>query len=325
MFVVHREPEGKPDMEFRMHESGLHYFDPRDSEFIFVNTVSENKAGFTKRQIKEAEVARSLNSKLNYPSWKDFKWIIRSNQIKDCPVTVDHVDTALKIWGKNVAALKGKTTRTKPDPVARDFVKVPVELLKLHKEVYITADLFFVNKIPFFLMLSRKICFTAINHLADRTVPQIFKVFKEIYQYYLQRGFRITTVHADGEFAPLKVLIESLPGGPLVNLASPDEHVPEIERRIRVVKERSRAARHSLATIPTYPKALDDTHCAQCCQDAQFLYYRKFTKSLTSVGFIIPYDPCVANKIVDGTQMTICFHVDDCKLSHRSSRANDIN
>jgi hypothetical protein len=120
MFVVHREPEGKPDMEFRMHESGLHYFDPRDSEFIFVNTVSENKAGFTKRQIKEAEVARSLYSKLNYPSWKDFKWIIRSNQIKDCPVTVDHVDTALKIWGKNVAALKGKTTRTKPDPVARD-------------------------------------------------------------------------------------------------------------------------------------------------------------------------------------------------------------
>jgi hypothetical protein len=61
MFVVHREPEGKPDMEFWMQKSRLHYFDPRDSEIIFVNTVSENKAenkaGFTKRQIKEAEVA----------------------------------------------------------------------------------------------------------------------------------------------------------------------------------------------------------------------------------------------------------------------------
>jgi hypothetical protein len=110
-------------------------FDPRDSEFTYVNTVSQNKAGFTKRQIKEAEVAQSLYSKLNYPSWKDFKWINRSNQIKDCPVTVNHVDTELKICGKNVAALKGKTTRMKPDPVARDFVKVPVELLKLHKEV----------------------------------------------------------------------------------------------------------------------------------------------------------------------------------------------
>ncbi len=217
-------------MEFWMHKSGLHYFDPRDREFIFVNTVSKNKASFTKRQIKEVEVApRSLYSKLKYLSWKDFKWIIRSNQIKDCPVTVEHVDTALKIWGKNIAVLKGKTTQTKLDLVARDFVKVPVELLKLHKEVYITADLFFVNKIPFFLMLSCKICFTAINHLADRTVPQIFTAFKEIYQYYLQRGFHITMVHADGEFAPLKVLIESLPGGPMVNLASPNEHVPKIE------------------------------------------------------------------------------------------------
>jgi hypothetical protein len=57
---------------------------------------------------------------------------------------------------------------------------------------------------------------------------------------------------------------------------------------------------------------------------ASLLYYRKFTKSLTSVRFKInPYNPCVANKIVNGTQMTICFHVDDCKLSHHSSRAND--
>jgi hypothetical protein len=93
---------------------------------------------------------------------------------------------------------------------------------------------------------SRKICFTAVNHLADRTVPKIFKAFKEIYQYYLQRGFHIKTVHANGEFVPLKPLIESMPGGPMVNLASANEHVPEIERKIRVVKERCRATRHSL-------------------------------------------------------------------------------
>jgi hypothetical protein len=41
-------------------------------------------------------------------------------------------------------------------------------------------------------------------------------------------------------------MIESMPGGPGVNLASSNEHVPEIERRIRVVKERCRATRHSL-------------------------------------------------------------------------------
>jgi hypothetical protein len=51
---------------------------------------------------------------------------------------------------------------------------------------------------------------------------------------------------------------------------------------------------------------------------ASLLYYRKFVKILTDIDFIInPYDPCVANKIIEGKQMTICFHVDDCKLSHR--------
>jgi hypothetical protein len=73
-----------------------------------------------------------------------------------------------------------------------------------------------------------------------------------MYQYHLQRGFHITTVHADGEFAPLKTLIEAMPGGPKVNLESANEHVPKIERWIRVAKERCRATRHSLPfhTIP---------------------------------------------------------------------------
>jgi hypothetical protein len=183
---------------------------------------------------------------------KDFKWVIRSNQIKELPVTIKVIDVAMKIWGKNITALKGKTTRSKTHPVARDYVKVLKELLKIHKEVFLTTDIFFVNKIHFFLTLSHKICFTDFNHLADRTVPQILKAFKEMYQYYLQRGFHITMVHADGKFAPLKTLIKSMPGGPMVNLASANEHVLEIKRRIRVVKERCRATWHILLfhTIP---------------------------------------------------------------------------
>ena len=36
-----------------------------------------------------------------------------------------------------------------------------------------------------------------------------------------------------------------------------------------------------------------------------------------------PYDPCVANKMVHGRQMTIMWHVDDVKSSHVDSRVND--
>ena len=57
---------------------------------------------------------------------------------------------------------------------------------------------------------------------------------------------------------------------------------------------------------------------------ASLLYYRKFVASLTEIGFELnPYDPCVANKMIDGKQMTVCFHVDDCKISHRKRQAVD--
>jgi hypothetical protein len=57
---------------------------------------------------------------------------------------------------------------------------------------------------------------------------------------------------------------------------------------------------------------------------ASLLYYRKFVKSLMNIGFIInTYNPCVANKIIEGKQMTICFHVDDGKLSHRKKKLMD--
>jgi hypothetical protein len=52
--------------------------------------------------------------------------------------------------------------------------------------------------------------------------------------------------------------------------------------------------------------------------------YRKFVKSLTSVDFTVnPCDACVANKMINGKQMTICWHVDNAKMSHVMPKAMD--
>ena len=64
MFIVHQEAEDKPNMEFRMHKSGLHYYEPRDKHFSFIKTVSGNKEGYNQRQIKSAKVARTIYAKL---------------------------------------------------------------------------------------------------------------------------------------------------------------------------------------------------------------------------------------------------------------------
>jgi hypothetical protein len=57
---------------------------------------------------------------------------------------------------------------------------------------------------------------------------------------------------------------------------------------------------------------------------AGLLYYRKFSSSLEKRGFVMnPYDPCVWNKTIKGKQITICFHVDDCKISHVGEKVVD--
>ena len=75
----------------------------------------------------------------------------------DFPVTVQDIDVSHKILGKSVPALKGNTNRKKPIPVAGDLVQVLEDLVKIHKYIYLTADLLFVNGIPLFITLIRNI------------------------------------------------------------------------------------------------------------------------------------------------------------------------
>ena len=57
---------------------------------------------------------------------------------------------------------------------------------------------------------------------------------------------------------------------------------------------------------------------------AALLFWKKLPASLKQRGFVNnPYDWCIANKNIDGTQCTIAWHVDDLKLSHKCSAMLD--
>ena len=122
-------------------------------------------------------------------------------------MTVQDIAIAHTIWVNNIAALKCKTTRKKPTHVIGDIVDIPKELVKLHKEEFMTADIFFVNRIPFCILLSHIGNFTTMIHLEDIKAVTIFKASKEIYMYDLKHGFQVTTLHVDGKPAPLQSLM----------------------------------------------------------------------------------------------------------------------
>jgi hypothetical protein len=175
-FIVHRAEFGLPNIIFRQHESGLHYYDSRvkQGNFAFVEMVHVNKSLFTKRQIKGVQQARRLYQCLSHPSIPNFKWVLQTNGIKDCPLSLTDAEIAQKIWGPNIATLKGKTMHKGADAVrVESLTPIPKELLAMHKDVILAIDIFFINKIPFFATLSRNICFTTVTHLTNRTLQTI--------------------------------------------------------------------------------------------------------------------------------------------------------
>ncbi len=77
-----------------------------------------------------------------------------------------------------------------------------------------------------------------------------------MHNFYLQWGFQIVFIKGDGEFKPIDGMMSKLYGAPKLNLSSANEHVPEIERKIWVIKEQVRAVVYSLPVNALPPVVL---------------------------------------------------------------------
>ena len=146
---------------------------------------------------------------------------------------------AEQIFGPDIGSLKGKTIRRQPPRVKVDEVALPITIQQHYQEVTLGCDIMFVNKIPFLFSISRHIRFGTAQHIKNQQGTTIINGIRAIHQVYLQRGFQIRNAFMDGQFEPLRGNLAEL--GIVLNTASNDEHVPEVERQIQIVKERTRA------------------------------------------------------------------------------------
>ncbi len=48
-FLVHCKATGLPNLLFKEHVNGLHFFDPRQADFAFIETVESNMQLFSKQ------------------------------------------------------------------------------------------------------------------------------------------------------------------------------------------------------------------------------------------------------------------------------------
>ena len=70
-FILHRDEAQGGDLIFCQCGDGLHFYHLDQEALALVETVSDNKQHFSKRQVKAADVARDLEEKLVFPSSRD--------------------------------------------------------------------------------------------------------------------------------------------------------------------------------------------------------------------------------------------------------------
>ena len=251
-------------MRFVEHDIGLYVHDVgkiNDSDvkskslvnpYSFITTVVDRKNEFTKRQIKNADTAKELYTKLQRPSRDQFLKLLNHNLIRDCPITSEDANRAEYIYGADVGSLKGKTTRTKPSAIpSKDLIPIPQSILDWHKNVTLCVDIFFIHGIPFLHTISRDIKLRTVEELSNRRYMTILSSIQTAFELYFARGLNIAHLRGDGEFECIRNSIRPT----LLHIASKGQHVPEVERSIRTIKERIRSTMHGLP-YQLYPKQM---------------------------------------------------------------------
>lgn len=221
---------------------GLYYLDAAKVQngTPMVNTVADNQSKYTNPDYSCALFAQKLQGIIGRPSDRAYKDIVNRNLLPNCPINSRNINATSEIFGPDIRSLKGKIVRkTIPHDVADRIIDVPPSIMRLYRAATLVGDIMFVNRIPFFVTTSHSIWFSMAEMITNQKAKTLTQAVLQVKQIYAQCGFIVTEIAMDGQFEPIRGDLADIHIG--LNTAGHDDHVPEIERHIRTVKERSRA------------------------------------------------------------------------------------
>ena len=180
-----------------------------------------------------------------FPGTSTLKTYLQDNLINNSTVTVEDVNRANIIYGPSIPNIQGQMTRRRPithEKLAR--VPLPPIIQQQHHKIALSMDFFFVNGNIFFHTKSHKVNFISVQSCNSGSIGTIIAGLKLIQKKYRTRGFSISEYHGDNEFDKSEIKDFLTPA--LVNIYARHEHVGEIERSTRTIKERCRATCRSI-------------------------------------------------------------------------------
>ena len=207
-------------------------------------TVVENESHHTTREVSDANKARELIRRLGYPSHAALINLINKGGLVDCDVTSHAVMLASRIYGPEIPAVKGKSTRSTPPAIHLESYQIT------YPKIVLYLDIFFVLGESFLLSVSSN-GISIVTHLGkgirSRSGEQLKLAIISQVGEHRAKNFQPTLLIIDGEKGILPIA-PSIKNELHVDVQSvgPGQHVTPVERKIRVIKERTRSILSSL-------------------------------------------------------------------------------
>jgi hypothetical protein len=121
-------------------------------------------------------------------------------------------------------------------------VQIPWVILEQHQLVTLAVDVMFVNEVPFLVSVARGLNLVTAKFMPSRTAKQLAAGIPRMIDLYARGGFQVGTVLMDNEFEKLRNLVPIL----TINTTAAKDHVPEVERKIRLITEWGRGILNTL-------------------------------------------------------------------------------
>ena len=107
------------------------------------------------------------------PEIKDFIRYLDNSNIPNCLISRDDDIAAHDIFGKDIGGLQGKTTRKKTQRIRQQTIGLPAEIKSKYRNITLYIDNMFINKIGFFITISRHIHFITAEHINSRSAKTL--------------------------------------------------------------------------------------------------------------------------------------------------------
>ena len=211
---------------------------PQYSSAAF-QTVAELKSQYTAAEIKRADEAMHFIRALGHMTETEAIALVASNNLSNCTVTAADIRRAFKIYGGDVAAIKGKTTR---ETISSKYESADVDP---DKRQVMHSDVMHVRNQRFLISVVSPLELTLVTPIDNEKINTLVTAIKSQLHTLGARGFFIPELKVDPH-SSLSGLVSRLDGVHVQTVGAGD-HVSKAERKIRTIKERLRSI---IASLP---------------------------------------------------------------------------